>query len=104
MQHQVDDAERKLRDEKSSHETTKEELEMIQQELENVREEKRSLEEEVDGKVASATVALAAEMKLKDKVGMWILELSGGYQVIFTSGKWYTVGYTFKIKIKNNIY
>ena len=68
LQRQVDDTERKLREERSSHESTKEELEMITQELENVREEKRNLEDEIDGKVTAATDALEAEMKLKDQV------------------------------------
>ncbi|XP_071794114.1 uncharacterized protein [Asterias amurensis] len=67
LQRQVDDTERKLREERSSHESTKEELEMITQELENVREEKRNLEDEIDGKVTAATDALEAEMKLKDQ-------------------------------------
>ncbi|XP_022099013.1 myosin-9-like [Acanthaster planci] len=67
LQGQVDSMERKIRDERSAHDDTKEELEMMKVELENVKAEKRSLVEELDGKITSATAALAAEMKLKEK-------------------------------------
>ncbi|XP_038044756.1 myosin-10-like [Patiria miniata] len=67
LQKQVDSVERKLQDEKSAHDDTKEELEMIKVECESLRGEKRSLEEEMDGKITTATVAIAAEMKLKEK-------------------------------------
>ena len=73
----MDGAERKLRQEEAAHEATREELEAARAELDSLLQEKRILEQEVEGKISAATVAIAAEMKLKEKV-RWRMILPKG--------------------------
>ena len=65
---QVDDAERKLAEEQEHHEKTKAELEELRQQYERLLEEKESADEDTERKVNTATLALKAELEMKEKV------------------------------------
>ncbi|XP_071964662.1 uncharacterized protein [Antedon mediterranea] len=67
LQKQVDNANDELRQEKSEHEKTRDELEDLKSELEKLKQEQTDLEVEYDGKIKASTVALVAELEIKNK-------------------------------------
>ncbi|XP_072039085.1 uncharacterized protein [Amphiura filiformis] len=64
---QVDEAEKKLSEEQEQHEKTKAELEVLRQQYDKLMEENESADEDTQRKVNSATVALKAELEMKEK-------------------------------------